>query len=185
MRAWQWIMAITIFFLHCLADHLLLQLTCEWSWWPRWLTPGEPKSGKSCARWKETERESKGPRPQRRVFHAALSGELDWSACCLGGLPHLSSTMLSILFGVQGLLVRHWHRELCTDRCCHPNCVALPPTRQELSAGAAEDLGPCWERDPNLALAAAPINVAGLIVLKVKGVVTETVNTILFVTLSV
>lgn len=68
IRARRWIMAITIFFslffpLHCLADHLLLQLTCERSWWPRWLTPGEPESGKSCERWRETERESKRPRP--------------------------------------------------------------------------------------------------------------------------
>lgn len=51
-----------------------------------------------------------------------------------------------------------------SDRCCHPDSAAWPPTRQELSAQTAEDPGPCWERDPNLALTIAPITRADLIV---------------------
>lgn len=51
-----------------------------------------------------------------------------------------------------------------SDRCCHPDSAARPPTRQELSAQTAEDPGPCWERDPNLALTTAPITRADLIV---------------------
>ena len=93
IRARRWIMAVTIFFflvffLHCLADHLLLQLTCEWSWWPRWLTPGEPESGKSCERWRETERESKRPRPNTPTHththqhtHTVLCLHSGWAQC--------------------------------------------------------------------------------------------------------
>lgn len=70
-----------------------------------------------------------------------------------------------ISFWVQGLLARRWHDAPASDRCCHPDCEARPPTRQELSARAAEDPGTCWERDPNLALTTAPITGADLIVL--------------------
>lgn len=48
--------------------------------------------------------------------------------------------------------------DAATDR------AARPPTRQELSAWAAEDPGPCRERDPELALTTAPITEAELIV---------------------
>lgn len=44
------------------------------------------------------------------------------------------------------------------------NSAARPLTRQELSARAAEDPGPCRERDPELALTTAPITGAELIV---------------------
>ncbi|TNN88333.1 hypothetical protein EYF80_001549 [Liparis tanakae] len=52
---------------------------------------------------------------------------------------------------------------LGSDRCCHPDSAARPPTRPELSAGASEDPGPCWERDPNLAPTTATITGADLI----------------------
>lgn len=42
--------------------------------------------------------------------------------------------------------------------------AAQPPTRQKLSDRAAEDLGPCRERDPKLALTTATITGAELIV---------------------
>lgn len=48
-----------------------------------------------------------------------------------------------ISFWVQKLLARRWHGAPGADRCCHPNSAARPPTRQELSARAAEDPGPC------------------------------------------
>lgn len=48
------------FFLHCLPDHLLLQLTCEWSRWPRWRSPGEPPVREIM---REMERKRKRPRP--------------------------------------------------------------------------------------------------------------------------
>lgn len=187
MRAWRWIMAIAIFFfffffLHCLADHLLLQLTCEWSWWPRWLTPGEAESGKSCERWRETERESKRPRPTCTTWacnHTHTNAHCtvfphcsQWLSSAYFGLKHLlprrDATFMQhkavISFWVQELLARRWHGVPGADRCCHPNSAARPPTRQELSARAAEDPGLCWERDPNLALTTAPITGADLIV---------------------
>lgn len=69
-----------------------------------------------------------------------------------------------ISFWARELLVRCWHDAPSSDRCCHPDSAARPPTRQELSAQATEGPDPCWERDPNLALSTAPITGADLIV---------------------
>lgn len=46
-----------------------------------------------------------------------------------------------------------------------PTAPARPPTTPELSAQAAEDPGPCWERDPDLAPTTAPVTGADLIAL--------------------
>ena len=149
IRARRWIMAVTIFFflvffLHCLADHLLLQLTCEWSWWPRWLTPGEPESGKSCERWRETERESKRPRPNtpththtntHTLYCASTAAEP--SVFLRGRDATFMQREAVIFFWVQEFLARCWHDAPGSDRCCHPDSEARPPTRQELSARAA------------------------------------------------
>lgn len=68
-----WIMAITFFFLLPSAlfgpphppDHSLLQLTREWSWWPRWLTPRERRVWE-IMREMETDREGESRRPRPR-----------------------------------------------------------------------------------------------------------------------
>lgn len=95
-----------------------------------------------------------------------------WLSSAYFGLKHLlprrDATFMQhkavISFWVQELLARRWHGVPGADRCCHPNSAARPPTRQELSARAADDPGLCWERDPNLALTTAPITGADLIV---------------------
>lgn len=69
-----------------------------------------------------------------------------------------------ISFWIQELLVRCWHDVPNSDRCCHPDSAVRPPSRQEMSTQTADDPGPCWEHDPDLALTTAPITGADLIV---------------------
>lgn len=87
-----------------------------------------------------------------------------WLKCAVRRHATFMQHRAVISFWVQELLGRCWHDAPGSDRCCHPDSATRPPSRQEMSAETAEDPGPCWEHDPNLALTTAPITGADLIV---------------------
>lgn len=174
MWAWQWIMAAAFFFflpiflsalfgrpLAATIDprvELMTKMTNPWG-----------------VRVREIKRKMEGKRPKPgatvRPPHPLCGGSFFFWVFFFahhGEMPHLCSTRpsFSFLFFVrvnQELLARPWHGARGADRWCRPDSAARPPTRQELSARAAEDPGPCRERDPELALTAAPITGAELI----------------------
>lgn len=78
-----------------------------------------------------------------------------WSSaqsCCRREMPHFMQHRAVICAGVEA---PSWHDSSMAvpvvDRCCHPDSATRPPTRHWLSAQAKERLGPCRERDPDLA----------------------------------
>lgn len=131
-------------FLHCLADHLLLQLTCEWSWWPGWLTPGEHEAGKSCER-------------------PGLSG-WDWSLRWLAVLTHSRNAGLSFLSGsAPPSDTLAWCDQLW--QVLPSWGPAGPRTRQELCPKNQQQAqGHAGNLILGLALTTAPITPADLIV---------------------
>lgn len=110
------------FILHCLADHLLLQLTRKWSWWPRWLTPGEPESGKSSERRRERDRDSTPRSPLWGGTFCTL-----WRDATF--MQH--ERVIFFMGVIQELLARPWHGARGVDKWCRhrPRCSATDQTR--------------------------------------------------------
>lgn len=167
MWAWQWIVVAAIFplsfFLHCLARplaatidpqvELMTKLTNPWG-----VRVREIKRKMEWKRPRPAHCMPSSPRPLWKVLHTM-------QRC------HIYAVRGLFFMGViQEVLARPWHGARGADRWCCPNSAARPPTRQELSARAAEDPGPCREHEPVLALTTAPITGAELIVPLVRRV---------------